>query len=177
MKQTMLLAVATAMLVCGGAWAMDVASTNMANGASLALDQVKNGCGGKNISPALSWSGAPPATQSFAVTAFDPDAHGGWWHWTVVDIPAAVQSLPTGAGSGGTGLPQDAVQGVNDFGDASYGGACPPPGSGPHHYEFTVWALSAAGVPFAGNAKSEDIAVYLKAHAIAHAQLVAIYQR
>src|ERR1700733_6579129 len=110
MKLTMLLAAATAMLVCGGAQAMDIASTNMANGASLSLDQVKNSCGGKNISPALSWDAAPPATQSFAVTAFDPDAHGGWWHWVVVDIPASAQSLPAGAGSG-TGLPQGAVQG------------------------------------------------------------------
>jgi Raf kinase inhibitor-like YbhB/YbcL family protein len=174
MKLAMLLA--TAMVACGNAHAMDVASTNMANGASLSLDQVKNECGGKNISPALAWSGAPPATQSFAVTAFDPDAHGGWWHWAVVDIPASVQSLPAGAG-GGTGLPQGAVQGENDFGDASYGGACPPPGSGPHRYEFTVWALPVASVPLAANAKSEDIATYLKAHAIAQAQLVAIYER
>jgi len=176
MNRPMLAMAAVAALICTGAQAMELSSTMVANGASLSTDQIKSGCGGKNISPALSWSGAPAATKSFAVTTFDPDAHGGWWHWVVVDIPASVQALPAGAGSG-TGLPPGSVQGENDFGDASYGGACPPPGSGQHHYEFTVWALPDASAPLGAAPKAEDVAAYLKAHAIAHTELVAVYER
>lgn len=173
----LMLAVAwLAMLVCSGAQAMEVSSPSVANGASLSPDQVKNGCGGKNISPALSWSGAPTAAKSFAVTTFDPDAHDGWWHWIVFDISASVQALPANAGSG-VGLPVGAVQGENDFGDASYGGACPPPGSGQHHYLFTVWALPSPSIPFDAKSKTSDIASFLKTHAIAHAELVAVYER
>ena len=43
---------------------------------TLTLDQVFNGfgCNGKNISPALKWSGAPKGTKSFALSLYDPDA-------------------------------------------------------------------------------------------------------
>jgi Raf kinase inhibitor-like YbhB/YbcL family protein len=176
MHRLALLTICATMFACGGAGAMELSSSNIANGASLSADQVKDGCGGRNISPALSWSGAPADTRSFAVTMFDPDAHGGWWHWVVLDLPASVQALPAGAGSG-AGLPPGAMQGENDFGDASYGGACPPPDSGPHHYRFTVWALPVASVPVDAHAKGDDVAAYLKAHALAHAELVAVYER
>lgn len=165
-----------AMLVGANAQAMELTSTNVANGASLSTDQVKNDCGGKNTSPALAWSAAPPAAKSFAVTMFDPDAHGGWWHWIVIGIPASVQSLPAGAGSG-SGLPNGATQLKNDFGDASYGGACPPPGSGPHHYVITLWALPTDTLPSGADAKAGDAARYLKSHALAHAEITGLYQR
>src|SRR3954470_22942082 len=58
------------------------------------------GCTRVNISPALSWSGAPNGTKSFALTIYDPDAPtgSGSWHWVVVNIPPGTTSLPKNAG-------------------------------------------------------------------------------
>ena len=59
------------------------------------------GCAGDNQSPALRWSGAPAGTQSLAITAYDPDAPtgSGWWHWSVVNLPASVTALRADAGA------------------------------------------------------------------------------
>ena len=37
--------------------------------------------GGKDLSPQLSWSGAPAETKSYTVTMYDPDAPSGSGHW------------------------------------------------------------------------------------------------
>ena len=58
----------------------------------------KYSCQGINISPALSWSGAPAATRSFAIIVEDPDAPAGTFtHWIIFNIPEGTQSLPEGA--------------------------------------------------------------------------------
>jgi Raf kinase inhibitor-like YbhB/YbcL family protein len=154
--------------------AMQLASPDFANGGALALSQVK--CGGGNVSPALNWSGEPASTKSFAVTVFDRDAHGGWWHWIVFDIPATTHALASGAGSG-SDLPQGAVEGSNDFHEPSYDGPCPPPGSGEHHYEFTLWALPIAHAPLDANATGGQVLDYLQSRATVRTWLVGTYER
>jgi Raf kinase inhibitor-like YbhB/YbcL family protein len=53
-------------------------------------------CDGGDLSPALEWSGAPPAAKSFVLIVDDPDAPGGVWnHWILFDIPS-VHSIPQG---------------------------------------------------------------------------------
>jgi Raf kinase inhibitor-like YbhB/YbcL family protein len=111
--------------------------------------------GGKDLSPQLSWSGAPEGTKSYAVTVYDPDAPtgSGFWHWAVADIPAAVTELAEGAGDDiGSGLPESAFQLPNDARAARYIGGAPPAGHGPHRYVIVVHALDteAIGVPADG---------------------------
>ncbi|GAB3924982.1 hypothetical protein GCM10029976_017580 [Kribbella albertanoniae] len=79
-----------------------------------------------NTSPQLSWSGFPAETKGFVVTCFDPDAPivSGFWHWVLVNLPADVTSLETGAGSTDR-LPNGAFHVRNDFGTKNYGGAAP----------------------------------------------------
>src|SRR5215472_13336211 len=73
------------------AGSMTLSSPDVADGTTVKDEQVYKGfgCTGQNISPELSWSGAPAGTKSFAVNVYDPDAPtgSGWWHWVIFNIP------------------------------------------------------------------------------------------
>lgn len=160
---------------------MVLTSADMSEGGILKADQVFNGfgCSGGNLSPDLAWSGAPEGTKSFVLTAFDPDAPtgSGWWHWTVFNIPASASELAAGAGSGKAALPEGAVQGRTDFGQPGYGGACPPEGAPPHHYVFTLYALSVQSLPIDEAASGAMVGFMAKANAIEQTVLSATYGR
>ncbi|WP_257388159.1 kinase inhibitor [Tahibacter caeni] len=167
--------------VGAGAGEFRLSSRDIADGGTLPQAQVFNGfgCDGDNVSPQLSWSGAPEGTRSFAITVYDPDAPtgSGWWHWTVVNLPADTKELPTGAGSPGGQLPAGAVQGRTDYGQSGYGGAAPPPGDKPHRYQFTVWALKVDSLPLDENASGAMVGFMLNANVLAKASLTAFYGR
>jgi Raf kinase inhibitor-like YbhB/YbcL family protein len=138
------------------------------------------GCEGKNISPALKWSGAPAGTKSYAVTVYDPDAPtgSGWWHWVVYNIPASTTELPEGAGGAdGKGLPAGAVQGRTDFGAAGFGGACPPAGDKPHRYIFTVYALKTDKIEAPADASAALVGFMINANKLGKASFEAKYGR
>ena len=120
-----------------------VRSASPANG-QLRQAQFANafGCTGKNLSPQISWSGAPQGTKSYVVTMFDPDAPtgSGWWHWVLANVPANVNELSEGAGSSGGKLPAGTLEVRGDTGQTGYFGACPPAGQ-THNYIVTVHAL------------------------------------
>jgi Raf kinase inhibitor-like YbhB/YbcL family protein len=166
-----------------GAAGFTLSSPTIAPGATLGEAQVFNGfgCSGKNISPALRWSGVPSGTKSFAVTVYDPDAPtgSGWWHWVVYNIPAATTELPEGAGAadGKGALPAGAVQGRTDFGSAAFGGACPPPGDKPHRYVFTVYALKTDKIDAPADATAALIGFMINANKLAKASFEAKYGR
>jgi Raf kinase inhibitor-like YbhB/YbcL family protein len=148
----------------------------------LGMNQVFNGfgCTGKNISPALNWSGAPKGTKSFALTVYDPDAPtgSGWWHWVVYNLPETVSGLPEGAGEVSKGLlPAGAVQGRTDFGTPGFGGACPPPGAKPHRYIFTVHALKTATIDAPADASAALVGFMINANRLGKASFTATYGR
>lgn len=151
-------------------------SRDISSDKPLTQQQVFNGfgCNGGNISPQLSWENAPKGTKSFAVTVYDPDAPtgSGWWHWTVVNLPATTQQLPSNAGNQQQPiLPAGAVQGRNDYGYAGFGGACPPPGSKPHRYQFTVWALKSDKLPLDNQSSGAMVGYMLNNAALAKAEM------
>jgi len=161
-----------------------LSSPDIKDGATMANDQVFKGfgCTGNNISPALSWSGAPEGTKSFALTMYDPDAPtgSGWWHWVVFNIPPSVTSLPKGAGDRDKRLmPRGAVQSRTDFGTTGYGGPCPPPGDKPHHYQITIYAVDTAALPNARhrNASAALVGFDLHSHTLGKATLTGMYGR
>jgi Raf kinase inhibitor-like YbhB/YbcL family protein len=157
-----------------------LASTEVKSGSPMGQAQVFTACKGQNISPALSWSGEPTGTQSFAVTIYDADARagGGWWHWTVFNIPPTVHSLAAGAGTEGSrDLPAGASQGRNDFGLSQYSGPCPPVGDHAHHYEITVYAVKVAQLPFGNTASGAAVSSQLGSNTLATAKIVGRYER
>lgn len=160
---------------------MTLFSEDMSHGSFLKTDQVFNGfgCTGDNKSPQLTWSGAPEGTKSFAVFAYDPDAPtgSGWWHWQLINLPADVTSLAAGTGAiGGEKLPEGAMQLRNDYGSASFGGACPPVNDGAHRYLFTVYALPGK-LDIPADASAALAGYMVKANALDSATLQALYKR
>ena len=154
----------------------DLRSDDVTDGAELPPAQRSGvmGAGGQDVSPQLSWSGFPDGTQSFAVTVYDPSAPtaSGFWHWAVADIPADVTSLPTGAGSEGGALPQQAVVLRNDAGAPGYVGAAPPPGHGEHRYYVVVHAVDVPSLGLPDGATPAYLGFNLSMHTLARATLV-----
>ncbi len=94
-------------------------------------------CDGDGSTLALTWSGMPAETQSYAVimhhVAAPDDIH---WYWVLYDIPADVTSLPknvSGIGTLGNNINNDLVE---------YSPPCSQ-GPGDKEYIYTVYALSA----------------------------------
>src|SRR5271170_2771815 len=145
------------------AQSMTLKSGEVSDGATIKDEQVANvfGCKGGNISPSLSWSGAPSGTKSFAINVFDPDAPtgSGFWHWVVFNIPAATTSIPKNTGDVKAKLvPEGAIQSRTDFGTSGWGGPCPPPDGTSHRYIFTVFAVDVDKLP---DAKDENASAAL----------------
>lgn len=168
-------------LVAHGSLALELSSTDIGHGEFMAKahEFTGFGCDGSNLSPALSWSGAPKGTEAFALLVHDPDAPtgSGWWHWQVINIPKNVTSLSTGAGKKDSKLmPKGSVQIENDYGVAAFGGACPPPGHGAHRYQFTLYALKQK-LDLPANASGALTGYMVKANALASATIEALYKR
>ena len=160
---------------------MHLMSPDIAEGQMLNDDQILQGfgCEGGDLSPSLSWSGAPGGTRSYIVTAYDPDAPSGsgWWHWSVFNIPATTTTLPEGTGTGGKPLPEAAVAARNDFSRNGYGGACPPEGDEPHRYVFTVYAMPQEKLPIDETASAAMVGFFANTSALDRASITALYGR
>jgi Raf kinase inhibitor-like YbhB/YbcL family protein len=163
---------------------MKLTSGEISNGDTIKMEQVFNSftCTGQNMSPSLSWSGAPAGTKSFVVQIYDPDAPtgSGWWHWVVINIPASTTSLPKNAGDAKANLlPAGAMQTRTDFGAPGYGGPCPPQDGKPHHYHIMVSAIDEDKLQFAQSdqASAALVGYELNFHTLAKASIVGIFSR
>lgn len=93
-------------------------------------------CDGAGVRPPLTFSGLPDGTQTLAVAVEDPDAVGGvFTHWVAWNFTSDVASIR------GDELAAGAVEGRNSAGETGWYAACPPNGTGPHQYIFTIYAL------------------------------------
>lgn len=138
------------------------------------------GVGGGNRSPHIAWSGAPASTKSYAIVLHDPDAPTGtgFFHWILFNIPASVTQLPEGAGAKDSArVPVGAAHGHTDFGGTGYGGPAPPPGHGPHHYNFHVYALDVPKIDAGESSTAALVRFLMLGHVVGEGVLTGIYER
>jgi Raf kinase inhibitor-like YbhB/YbcL family protein len=135
----------------------------------------KFSCDDTDVSPELSWTGAPAGVRSFAMIADDPDAPAGTWiHWVLFDLPPQTAELLEGVPKVDE-VPTGGRQGRNDFGKIGYNGPCPPPGK-PHRYFFKLYALDQMLNLKAGVSKKE-VEQAMQGHILGTAELTGKYRR
>lgn len=93
---------------------------------------------GKGSSPQLAWANIPEGTAQLVLICHDPDAPLTWGftHWVVYGISPELGGLPEDGGA-------EFTEGRNELGDIGWTPPAPPPGHGPHHYFFDLYALDA----------------------------------
>lgn len=134
-------------------------------------------CDDDDLSPELSWSGAPQGTRSFALIVDDPDAPDPkapkmvYVHWVLYNIPASATALPEGAKPGN--LPDGAREGKNDWKNVGYQGPCPPIGR--HRYFFKLYALDTI-LPDLSEPTKAQLEGAMKGHIVEQTELMGTYQ-
>jgi len=126
-------------------------------------------CNGQNINPPLSIGGIPVETESLSIIVTDPDAPAGTWtHWIVFNMPPDIDEIDENS------VPDDSLQGVNDFGNIAWGGPCPS--SGAHHYIFTVYALDIM-LDLPEGADRQAVEAAMEGHIVEQAELACLYAK
>ncbi len=138
---------------------------------------------GRDVSPALAWSGAPDSTRSFVLLVHDADAAIGdgtddLLHWMVWNIPGNATSLAEGVPQGAQAA--NGMRQISGTGPYYRGPAAPATGPA-HHYVFELYALDAM-VNVAPTALSpvltrRDVMAAMASHIRAKGVLVGLYRR
>ena len=151
----------------GGTLASPLALTSTAftEGAAIPVEFT---CDGAGASPPLAWGATPEGTVELVLTVIDPDA-GGFVHWVIANLDPSVQALARSQ------VPDDAAQALNGAGRPGWTGPCPPKGA-PHHYVFTLYALTSPSTITDGMPAADALAALAKQKAKT-ATLTGTYQR
>jgi Raf kinase inhibitor-like YbhB/YbcL family protein len=151
--------------------ALDVRSSAFEEGGAI---PARYTCDDLDISPPLTWSSVPDATQGLALIAEDPDAPSGTFvHWVIYDLPPDTRRLPEDVPNERT-LPSGALQGMNGASSIGYTGPCPP--SGTHRYVFKIYALDTRLV-LGGGATAERLSDAMQGRVLAEGRLISTYWR
>jgi Raf kinase inhibitor-like YbhB/YbcL family protein len=179
-----LVAVGLAGCTAGDGDGADETGQDAAEGLRLVSASFSNGeaiperhtCDGAETSPPLRITGGPVGTRSFALLVLDPDVPTPdaptqtLTHWVVWNISApGPVTFPEG------GVPSGATEGSNDFGEG-WLGPCPPPGSPPHRYNFTVFALDFRPT-LPSDAGREELEAAIQGHVLDNDRLIGTYER
>ncbi len=123
---------------------------------------------GQDINPCLEISEIPKNTKTLTLIIDDPDAPVGiFTHWLVWNISPNLTEIRENS------VPENAVQGRNDFGGVGYKGPMPPSGS--HRYFFKIFALDVE-LNLQEGADKEELERAMQEHIIDKAELVGLYR-
>jgi len=134
-------------------------------------------CDGKDISPELNWSDIPANAKSLVLIIDDPDAPDPaapkmtWVHWVLYNIPATATGLAEAINE--SELPEETLQGLNDWKRTGYGGPCPPIGR--HRYFHKLYALDTL-LPDLGQPSKAEVEQAMEDHIIEQTVLMGTYQ-
>jgi len=137
---------------------------------------------GEQISPALTWTNAPPNTASFVLHMHDLEVARNRTtddqvHWLVWNIPASVTGLPEGVPQGAD--LKDGSHQISASGPVYRGPGAPA--TGPmHHYTFEIYALDTKlDVPAAADAfeTRTNVMKAMQGHIIGKAVYMGLFHR
>lgn len=135
-------------------------------------------CEGKDISPALEFSGVPQGAKSLALVVHDPDAPDpkapriDWVHWVLYNLPPSCKGLPENVPE--SALPPGTLPGVTDFKRTGWGGPCPPIGR--HRYFFVLYALDTV-LPDLRTPTRQGLERAFAGHLLAKAEVMGTYEK
>ena len=135
-------------------------------------------CEDADISPERNWSNIPNGTKSLALIVDDPDAPDPndpkmtWVHWVLYNLPTSVNNLEEGVSV--EELPENTLEGTNDWKKPGYGGPCPPIGT--HRYFHKLYALDAV-LPNLELPTKDKLLKAMEGHIIGESQIVGLYKK
>ena len=173
-----------AALACAAAQAAEpfmITSPAFKDGAPLATKNAGNmkanpNCVGDNVSPPLQWSNVPAGTKSLALVMTDPDGRGGLGvvHWVAYGIAPALGGFAENEVSA---VSSKYVGGKGSAGMGIYLGPCPPPGTGMHHYTFTLIATDLEPGELPAGLTQAELFAKLAGHSKGGAGLIGLFGR
>lgn len=153
---------------------MKITSSAFNNGEKLPK---KYTCDSDDSNPPLAWENIPPATKSLVLIVDDPDALAAkpdaWVHWIVFNIPPTITKLDENSSFDKL---KGVKQGLNNNNQIKFQGACPPQGSGVHHYRFTLYALDSM-LELPEGVSKQKLSSAMKGRILEQTTLMGIYER
>lgn len=131
-------------------------------------------CTGQNVAPELKWSNTPAAAKSLVLVMTDWEGQGGLGshHLLAYNIAPTVTSFAENELS----KPSDKFTGGKETsGTAVYRGPCTPPGTGIHHYNFTIIATDLEPGALPAGLTRDELWEKLKGHAKGATGLVGLF--
>ncbi|MBO1739587.1 YbhB/YbcL family Raf kinase inhibitor-like protein [Leifsonia sp. TF02-11] len=146
------------------------------DGGAAIPDQYKGRLFGQDLSPALTWTTPPVATEELVLIVEDPDAprREPAVHTIARGIDPALGGLPEGALARHT-PPEGVTYGRGSLGSRGWHGPMPVPSHGPHTYVFQLFAVDRR-LDLPAQFGLEDVARAMHGHVIARARLNGTYE-